>query len=140
MQRNDDIIEILSSLALFADVSAAELQEAAHTFEEEWFSDGQRVLRQGFTGGGLYLVIAGEAVIEIDGQERARLGRGDFFGEVSVLLDQAPVADVVASGPLRCVVLAAPDVEPFLLRHPRVTYRMLQAEARRLQVANQWRG
>ena len=40
---------------------------------------------------------------------------------------------------LRCLVLAGPRVEPFLVAHPRVMYRMLQAQARRLRAANRWR-
>ena len=75
----------------------------------------------------------------IDGTERARLGRGDFFGEVSVILGESPIADVVATTPLRCLVLAGPRVEPFLLAHPRVMYRMLGVQARRLRAANRWR-
>ncbi len=75
----------------------------------------------------------------VDGEERARLGRGDFFGEVSILLQESPIADVVATRPLRCLVLAGPRVEPFLIEHPRVMYRMLQAQARRLRAANRWR-
>ena len=77
--------------------------------------------------------------MRIDGEERARLGRGEYFGEVSVLLGEPPVADIVATGPVRCLILSAPDVEPFLLGHPTVVYRMLQSQARRLRSANLWR-
>ena len=31
------------------------------------------------------------------------------------------------------------DVEPFLVDHPKVMFRMLQAQARRLRNANLWR-
>ena len=75
----------------------------------------------------------------VDGTERARLGRGEFFGEVSIILGESPIADVVALRPLRCLVLAGPRVEPFLVDHPRVMCRMLQAQARRLRAANRWR-
>jgi CRP-like cAMP-binding protein len=76
--------------------------------------------------------------VVIDGQERARLGRGDFFGEIAALTGDAPTADVVAATLLRCVTVAGPELESFLLEHPRVMYRMLQAEARRLRTANLW--
>ena len=134
-----DITHILSGLTLFADLSRPELQEVAHTFEEEWFSAGQRILRQGFTGAGFYVVIDGEASVRIDGSERARLSRGDFFGEMSLLLGEPPVADVVAEGPLRCVVLAGPELGDFLQGHPTIMFRMLQAIAGRLRSSNQWR-
>lgn len=134
-----DIRNILSGLSLFADLSGPELLEVAHTFEEEWFSAGQRILRQGFSGTGFYVILDGEAVVKIDGDDRARLSRGDFFGEMSLLLGEPPVADVFADGSLRCVVLAGPELGDFLQSHPPVMFRMLQAIARRLRASNQWR-
>ncbi len=139
MQSANDVVDTLAGLALFADLSRPQLEQVVHTFEEEWFGQGQRVLRQGFRGSGLYLILDGEVSVHIDGEERARLGRGEYFGEVSVLLGEPPVADVVAEGPVRCLVLAAPEVEPFLVAHPTVVYRMLQAQSRRLRSANLWR-
>ena len=129
----------LAGLALFADLSAPELEAVAHTLEEAWFPEGQRVLRQGFSGTGFYVILEGEVAIRIDGAERARLSRGDFFGEVSVLLGEPPVADVVALRPLRCVHLPGPTLRDFLLAHPQVLLRMLVDQTRRLRTANQWR-
>jgi CRP-like cAMP-binding protein len=135
----DEITEVLAGLALFADLPRPELEQVAHTFDEEWFNEGQRILRQGFAGTGFYVIAEGEAAVHINGQERARLSRGDFFGEVSALLGEAPTADVIALRSLQCLVLAGPHVEEFLIAHPRVMFRMLQAQARRLRAANLWR-
>lgn len=139
MPERDDILESMAGLALFADLSRPELEEAAHTFNEEWFSAEQRILRQGFTGSNFYVILDGEAAVRIDGETRATLGRGEFFGEVSVLLGDLPIADVVALRPLRCIALSDLDLETFLTKHPRVMYRMLQAMARRLRSATRWR-
>ena len=136
----DEVVERLSRLALFSDLSNPELVGVAHAFEEELFPESARILHQGLSGSSLYLILDGEAAIEIDGVERARLGRGEFFGEVSVLLGEPPTADVVARTPLRCLVVPQPEVRSFLTAHPHVTYRMLQAEARRLSTTLQWRG
>ena len=135
----DDVVDAIAGFALFADLSTPQLESVAHTFEERWFPEGERVLRQGLTGSGFYVILEGSCSVRVDGEERATLGRGDFFGEVSILLGESPVADVVALGPLRCLVLAGPEVESFLVGHPRVMYRMLQASARRLRNANRWR-
>ena len=134
-----ELVDSLARLALFADLSRPQLERVAHTFEETVFPEGQRILRQGFQGTGFFVILDGEVAIRVDGQDRARLGRGDFFGEVSILLGEPPVADVVALGPLRCLQLAGSEVERFLEDHPTVMYRMLQALARRLRNANQWR-
>ena len=100
--------------------------------------ENTRVFRELLAEAG-YAPLDGEAAIVVDGTERARLGRGEFFGEVSIILGESPIADVVATRPLRCLVLAGPRVEPFLVDNPRVMYRMLQAQARRLRAANRWR-
>jgi CRP/FNR family transcriptional regulator, cyclic AMP receptor protein len=139
MATREELADEIAGFGLFADLSAPQLTEIVHTFEEVAFAEGERVLRQGVSGSGFYVILDGEAQVVVDGDARARLARGDFFGEVSILLGEAPIADIVATRPLRCLVLAGPRVESFLLDHPRVLLRMLQAQSRRLRAANRWR-
>ena len=133
-------VEALARLSLFADVPHPQLEALAHSFDEEVFAEGQRVIRQDVTGGGFYVILDGEAKIIIDGTERARLTRGDFFGEISILTDEAPTADVIATSLLRCLMIPDNELKAFLLKQPSVMYRMLQIEARRLRAANVWNG
>jgi CRP-like cAMP-binding protein len=133
-----NVVESLAQLTLFADLTQPRLEEVAHTVGEEVFAEGQRVLRQGMSGGGLFIILDGEAEIVIDGDRRARLGRGDFFGEIAALSGDSPTADVVAATMLRCATVSGPELEAFLLEHPSVMFRMLKAEARRLRAANEW--
>ena len=130
-----NIVDRLAQLTLFADLSRAQLEAVAHTLDEQMFADGQRVLRQGLSGSAFYVVLEGEAAVIIDGTERARLGRGEFFGEISVLTGDPPNADIVAVGLLRCLVLSGDDLERFLLGRPQVMLRLLKTEARRLRQA-----
>jgi CRP-like cAMP-binding protein len=139
MATQNEIADTLSSFAIFSDLSTAALEQVAHMFDEAWYPEGERILRQGLTGSGFFVILDGEAAILVDGEQRATLGRGEFFGEVSILLGESPVADVVALRPMRCLVLSGPAVEAFLGSQPRVMYRMLQAQARRLRNANRWR-
>jgi CRP-like cAMP-binding protein len=134
-----DIAESLAQLALFADLTPAQLEAVVHTFDEEVFAAGQRVLRQGLSGGNVYIVVDGEASVQADGRELRTLSRGDVFGELSALTDQPPSADVVATTMLRCFVIPGPQLEEFLLERPRVLLRLLRMEARRLQTAGEWR-
>jgi CRP/FNR family transcriptional regulator, cyclic AMP receptor protein len=134
-----DLVDQIAGFALFADLPTPQLERVAHTFEERMYQEGERVLRQGLSGSAFHVILEGDAAVVIDGEERARLSRGDFFGDVSILLGEPPVADVVAVSPLRCLVLAGGQVRPFLLENPPIMYRMLQAQARRLRNANRWR-
>jgi CRP-like cAMP-binding protein len=135
----EDLARNLGRFNLFADLRRPQLEAIAETDWERCFSDGERVLRRGVSGSGFYLVLDGEAVVQIGGQELNRLRTGDFFGEVSTLLGTDPTADIVAAGPLRCLEIPGPKLEAFLLEYPRVMLRMLQTEGRRLQEALEWR-
>ena len=131
-----EILDALAGLALFSDLDRPQLQAVAHTMTEESFPAGQRVLRQGFSGSGFFVILDGDVVVRVDGGEVATLGKGDFFGEISLLLGEPPVADIVAVGPVRALQLAGPELREFLLAYPQVMYRMLQAVSRRLDRAN----
>jgi CRP/FNR family cyclic AMP-dependent transcriptional regulator len=139
MATREEIADILADFSLFGDLQTPQLLGVAGAFEEVFFPQGERILRQGLTGSGFYVILEGAADVLVDGQRRATLQRGDFFGEVSILLGEPPTADVTATRPLNCIVIAGPAVESFLVAYPRVMYRMLQAQARRLRNANRWR-
>ena len=136
----ENYVEALARLSLFADLTHPQLEALAHSFEEEVFAAGQRIIRQDVTGGGFYVILDGEARVVIDGQERTSLTRGDFFGEISLLTEARPTADVIAATVLRCLIIPDTELKPFLLKQPTVMYRMLQIEARRLRAANAWDG
>lgn len=138
MEDQRNIAELLGTLKLFADLSRPQLEAAVHTLEEEWYAEGQRILRQGLTGSGFHIIVEGAAAVKVDGKDLAKLERGDFFGEISILLGESPTADVVALGPLRCLVLPGPMMQDFLESNPKVMFRMLQAEAGRVRNTLQW--
>jgi CRP-like cAMP-binding protein len=139
MDGSSDLVDVLGRLTLFADFTRPELEAVAHTVDEEVFAEGQRVLRQGLSGSGFFVILEGQATISVDGEHRWTLGPGDFFGETSVLTGDSPTADVVATSLLRCAVVPGPELEEFLVARPRFTYRLLQAEAHRLRNAIEWR-
>lgn len=138
MPTAQDTIEILQGLSLFADLRRPQLEFVAHRFEEEWFAPGQRILREGFAGSSFFLVVEGEALVSRGEKELSRLSRGDFFGEMSILLESPPSADVVAVSPLRCLVLPGSDLQGFLESHPTVMFRMLKVVAGRLKSNLDW--
>ncbi|MBA2370795.1 MAG: cyclic nucleotide-binding domain-containing protein [Candidatus Limnocylindria bacterium] len=135
MATQEEVVDTLASLAIFADLTRPELEHIAHELDEQYFPQDQRVLRQGLSGSAFHIVLEGEAAAVASGERVNTLARGDFFGEISVLLGEPPTADVVAIRPLRCLVLAGDRLEAFLVEHPRVAFRILQAEARKLRNA-----
>lgn len=134
----EDLADTIAGFALFADLTTPQREQVIDVFSEQWFADGEKVLRQGLSGSGLYIVLDGAAGIRIDGVDRSTLRAGDFFGEISCLLGEAPTADIVAIGALRCLVLPSTQVESFLKANPGVMFRLLQGEARKVRTTTKW--
>ena len=101
-------------------------------------AEGTRILRQGISGSGFYVILEGTAAIRVDGVDRQVLKPGDYFGEISCLLGDDPVADIVAQRQLHCLTLPATQLEVFLMAQPRVMFRLLQGEARKLRITTRW--
>jgi CRP-like cAMP-binding protein len=134
-----ELLDGLSRLALFADLGRDELQTLAGMTREASFDEGDLIVRRGQDEVGLYIIVDGEIGVIFDGEELASLSRGSFFGEISTLLGEPAVADILARAPTRCLVVPAGDVKRFLLTYPLVMLYMLQTEARRLKTADESR-
>lgn len=133
-----ELADTIAGFALFADLTTPQRERVVDVFAEQWFADGDKVLRQGLSGSSLYVILDGSAAIRIDGVDRTTLRAGDYFGEISCLLGEPPTADIVAVGALRCLVLPALEIEAFLKSNPAVMFRLLQGEARKVRTTTKW--
>ena len=139
MANGEDLVETLRRFNLFADLDRAQLEAIADPDSERSFAAGERILRRGMSGSGFYVILDGEATVKLGDEELNRLRQGDFFGEISTLLDEPLTADVTAETPVRVLEIAGPRLEAFLLSYPKVMLRLLVTEARRLQEVLAWR-
>jgi CRP-like cAMP-binding protein len=134
-----DLAESLARFNLFADLDRTQLEAIADPDGERTFSAGERIMRRGMSGTGFYVILDGEAIVKVGDDELNRLHPGEFFGEISTLLGEPLTADVIAQTPMRVLEIPGPKLEAFLLSYPRVMYRILLTEARRLQEVLAWR-
>ncbi len=126
-------IDLLRKVALFSGITERALGTIAGRAEVIEFAPGQYIVHQGQVGTGFYLLASGRARVTRGGQALARLGPGDFFGELSVL-DQAPrMAHVIAEEPTVCLALASWDFTKVLEQHPKIALSLLREIARRLR-------
>ncbi len=68
-----------------------------------------------------------------DGEVVARLGPGEFFGELSMLDGGPRIAQVAAEEPTSCLALASWDFERVLREEPGVALSVLRVVAGRLR-------
>ena len=124
---------LLAAAPLFAEVDAAGMDRIAEQAVEVEFAADHVIARQGEIGTGLFVVVDGAVRVVRDGQELARLGPGDFFGEMSVIDGLPRVAQVVAVEPTRCLALASWEFERLVVDHPTIGLAILRGLSARLR-------
>jgi CRP-like cAMP-binding protein len=125
--------ELLAGCPLFRGTDVGDLAALADVAAEIRFPAGHVIARQGEVGTGFFVVVDGLVRVTRDGSTLAELGRGEFFGELSVI-DRLPrVAQVSAVQPTLCLALAAWDFERVLLEQPRLALAILRGMAGRLR-------
>jgi flavin reductase (DIM6/NTAB) family NADH-FMN oxidoreductase RutF len=101
--------------------------------EEHEFGAGDTVIRQGERGADAFVILSGHALVVRDGREVARLGAGQFFGEVAMLDGRPRTSDVVAESRLRCIALSRETVKRALRAEPDLAWRVLEVLAGRIR-------
>jgi CRP-like cAMP-binding protein len=133
----DERTTLLRGVELFRGVADDGLAAIAAKVTEVTYEAGRIIVRQGEVGTGFFLIASGRARVVRDGTTLARLGPGQFFGELS-LLDQRPrIAQVVADEPTRCLALASWDFEAILAAQPGVALAVLRGVAGRLRAVTE---
>ena len=124
-------IELLRRVPLFADLERRELQEIASSLKERTFEAGQTVAAEGEHGVGFFVIEDGEASVSVRGEDRRRLGPGDYFGEVALIAGGDRTATVKAETELRCLGMTFWDFRPLVEQNGRIAWKLLQAMAKR---------
>ena len=96
----------LRRLHLFDGLSRKQRRLLAARADELDVPPGKLLCRKGETAHEFFVIEDGTAKVVRDGQYLDELGAGDFFGEMGLLEDAPRNADVVATTPLRLMVLS----------------------------------
>jgi cAMP-dependent protein kinase regulator len=76
-------------------------------FEE--MKEGQVIIGTGRENRFFYLVHEGNIEVRYRGRRKAKIHGGDFFGEISLMLNNLATADIIAAEQTRCLVLQKSD-------------------------------
>jgi CRP-like cAMP-binding protein len=128
------IVETLQKAPLWDSLSEKELKVVARSFKELKYKSGDIIIRKGETGVGFFVIADGTVEVRSDGKILAKLGPGQYFGEMSILDKQPRTADVVALEPCRCLALSAWSFETVVSTHPKMALKLLQESVRRLSM------
>ena len=127
--------DLLRKVPLFSGLDDRELESLADEFNERRFQPGDQVALEGEGGLMFFVVNEGEASVAVHGNEVAKLGHGDAFGEIA-LIDRRPrTATVTALTDLTTFGLPVFVFRPFVEARPQVAWKLLEAMADRLAAA-----
>ena len=120
-------------MPIFEGLDRRELERIAGSMKQRTFRAGDRVTSEGQGGVGFFVIEDGEAVVTVGGDERRRLGPGDYFGEVALLNQSVRTATIRAETELRCYGLTSWEFRPLVETHGSIAWKLLQAMAKNYQ-------
>lgn len=130
-----EVVTQLGMVPLFSECSQRDLQTIARVVKDVEHRKGTVIAREGEPGVGLFVIVDGTADVSIGGQRKAKLGPGEFFGEIA-LLDGGPrTATVTAATDIKLLGLTEWVFRGLMLEHPTVAVKTLQSMAGRLRTA-----
>jgi CRP-like cAMP-binding protein len=97
----------LKDVPFFSSMSEPDLAAVAQQSDEIRVAAGRVVAREGDLGEAFFVIESGTAEITRGGAPVAKLGAGDFFGEIALLREERRTATVTATSPMVLIVMTA---------------------------------
>jgi CRP/FNR family transcriptional regulator, cyclic AMP receptor protein len=130
--RKDAKTELLKRAPLFAGCSKQELALISGIADEIDLKEGKELTRQGAPGREFFVLIEGTADVLKDGNKVNTLEGGDFFGEIALVHHAPRTATVVATSPVRALVVTERNFRRLLDGSPDIQRKVMIALADRL--------
>jgi CRP/FNR family transcriptional regulator, cyclic AMP receptor protein len=121
------VADDLKRVPLFSGLNKRQLSQLAKDFKDRRVKAGVELVKQGeMSGVDCFVIAEGQASVQVDGREVARLGPGDSFGELALVTEHVRSASVVALTEMRCYTIQFWHFRKFAKSNPDVTWNMLQ--------------
>ena len=134
-------IGLLREVWLFSGCNEEEIERIAAMAEPRSVDAGTEVTREGDEGLEFFVVVEGEAIASVDGDEIGRIGAGGFFGEMALIDGGERVATVTAAAPMSLLVLGRHEFNEMLeIAMPAVTPKLLAVVGARMRTIDRHAG
>lgn len=134
-----DEMRLLRRVPMFAKVDSARLKLICFTSDRLVFGRGEIVFGQGDTGDAAYLILSGNAEVEVETREGplhvADVGPHKIIGEISLLCEAPRTSTVRATSELETLRLEKEQFMRLVRDYPDVAVEILRELAGRLDVA-----
>ncbi len=126
------LVETLPNIELFSALSKKELKNIAALMTPVRVRAGRTLIVEGEPGREFMIIIEGTATVKRKGRVLARLGPGDFFGELAVVAGVPRTASVIADTDMVLETLNRREFSSLLDQSPRIAKKVLVGAVRRL--------
>lgn len=137
-----DILQLLKGVDLFSALNEEELEQIASvTVKQKFCRDETIILEKDVSFQALYIIASGEVQVYlsgVDGRETilSLMGRGDFFGEISLIDGEPRSASVRTVSDAELLIILREDFLALLEKQPGIARGLLIEMALRLRRAN----
>jgi len=130
---------------LFANLSPSDIKQVAASAQEESFSDGVTIAREGEPGDVMFIIVSGEVRVfttkERKEVEIARPKAGEYVGEMALISKEPRIASMATIGDVRALCLDQKSFESLLRDRPDASLVVIQVLCERLkEVSNRLYG
>jgi CRP-like cAMP-binding protein len=132
MLRRNAKVDLIKGVPLFAECSRKELNEVAGIADEIDLREGKELTTQGKPGREFFVLVEGSADVKKSNRRVNQLGPGDFFGEISLVKQTPRTATVVATAPVRALVITDRSFRSLMEHQPQIQSKVMSALAARL--------
>lgn len=133
---------IFHRIPLLSDLPKTERDYLASILSSVTLNSGEILFKEGDPGECLYAVLEGQLEVLLgyhtpDEQSLAKLGSGEFIGEMSLLIpDRMRTATVRATMPTKLWKMTRADFDALMIRQPQLAFSMVQTLTKRLDASN----
>ena len=126
------LADTLPNIELFSELSKKELKNIAALMTPIQVKMGRVLTKEGDPGREFMIIIEGTATVKRKGRVLARLGPGDFFGELAIVAGVPRTATVIADTDMVIETLNRREFTSLLDESPRIAKKVLVGAVRRL--------
>ena len=130
--RRNAKVDLLRGVPLFSGCSQKELGQISALTDEIYQPEGTTLIEEGTKGREFFVLIDGPVDVRRKGRKLRTQGKGDFFGEIALVTATPRSATVVATSPVRLLVITGQSFQRLLHDTPSVQGKVLLALAQRL--------
>ena len=130
-----DTVDLIRRMPLFEPLSDQEVRELATILRPRLAYPGQRLMERGERGDFMLFISSGAVEVARD-EQRFRLGRGDFVGELALITFRRRTASVTAIAYCRLLELPGREFRDFLRAHPAIRAHLRSVADERLKVGS----